>query len=113
MSLIGPYISEQNKGLIFPRQETSVTLAARAEASQPVNLAAGQTVGVDLAHCKVPLIILDQLHPSCHLRLLIIFSPIQVSLVGAGGQTVSLLSSPGGHGGLFRQTNPCHQHHRQ
>jgi len=52
-------------------QETSVTLAARAEAAQPVNLAAAQTV----------------------------------SLVGAGGQTVSLLSSPGGHGGQTIQLN--------
>ena len=60
----------RTKILFFPRQETSVTLAARAEAAQPVNLAAAQTVGVDLAHYKVPLIILDQLHPSCHPRCL-------------------------------------------
>merc|ERR1711974_564933 len=53
-------------------QETSVTLAARTEATQqPVNLAQAQTV----------------------------------SLVGAGGQTVSLLSSPGGHGGQTIQLN--------
>ena len=35
----------RTKILFFPRQETSVTLAARAEAAQPVNLAAAQTVG--------------------------------------------------------------------
>merc|ERR1719234_1088523 len=55
-------------------QETSVTLAARTEAThqqQAVNLAQAQTV----------------------------------SLVGAGGQTVSLLSSPAGHGGQTIQLN--------
>ena len=35
----------------------------------------------------------------------------QVSLVGAGGQTVSLLSSPGGHGGRHRHPHHHLHHH--
>ena len=68
-----------------------MTLAARTEASQPVNLAAAQTVAI----------ILFFIITNCQLSqiVMIVMTQLQVSLVGAGGQTVSLLSSPGGHGG--------------
>ena len=83
-----------------------MTLAARTEASQPVNLAAAQTVAIITVAVIINLIIMIIIIVvfiiiNCQLSqiVMIVMTQLQVSLVGAGGQTVSLLSSPGGHGG--------------